>query len=573
MKIKLKMRKPYKIIGLTLVTFASLIMGCNQDEILEGEEFIVASVTTSSVQAENYDKQSGIQKSNGGSAVGYINNGDYIVFEDFDYDGANSVSVQVSSNTTGGTIQFRSGSATGGDLLGEVTITNTGGWSNFKEFAGTIDDDSNNSDLYLVFKGGDGYLFDVDSFSFSGSGGPSNNNGDTNLALGKTAEQSSTAYSGSASRAIDGNTNGNWGNGSVTHTSNTYQPWWQVRLGADYEIGEIKIWNRTNCCTSRLSNFDVFVYNDAGTQVYKTTITSTPSPSVTINTGGVTGSRVRIKLKGTNPLSLAEVQVFGESSDGGSGGGGGTGGTGDAEIPSDLMSNCNQWKITYPDGEEDKTLCGEGNNEYFFVNSSKNGIVFRAPIRSGNGTTPNSDYVRSELRERTEDGKSDIYWTTDGTNVVYVKQAITNLPINKNHLVATQIHGNKSAGIDDAMVLRLEGSNLFLSFNGGQLRSDVSIKSNYTLGKVHEVIFEVKDGKHYCYYSEDGNLKSAYASGNASSYLVRDGSNSYVMDRSYGEAYFKIGNYTQSNADREGSDTGNSNNYGEVVVYDFYVDH
>lgn len=249
---------------------------------------------------------------------------------------------------------------------------------------------------------------------------------------------------------------------------------------------------------------------------------------------------------------------------------GGSGGT--AQYPSDLMANYNQWKITYPDGVEDKTLYHES-NEYFYVNDDKDAIVFRVPIRSNNGSTPNSDYIRSELRERKADGSSDIYWTTSGTHVVYSKQAITHLPINKDHLVATQIHGNKSDGIDDAMVLRLEGSHLFLSFNGGQLRSDLTIKTNYTLGTQHEVIFEVVNGKHYCYYSEDGNLANAYASGNASGYLVKDGSNSYVMNLNYDQSYFKVGNYTQSNPDREGSDTDNPNNYGEVLVYDFWVSH
>ncbi|QWX84731.1 polysaccharide lyase family 7 protein [Cellulophaga sp. HaHaR_3_176] len=247
--------------------------------------------------------------------------------------------------------------------------------------------------------------------------------------------------------------------------------------------------------------------------------------------------------------------------------------TGSLLVPSDLMGNCNQWKITYPDGEEDKTLCEEPNNEYFFVNDDESGIVFKAPIRSNNGTTPNSSYIRSELRERTEDGGSDMYWTTNGKHVIYVKQAITHLPINKNHLVATQIHGDKEAGIDDAMVLRLEGSDLFLSFNGNKLRSNVAISSNYSLGTIHEVIFEVIDDKHYCYYSEDGNLKSSYEDGNASSYLVEDNGNPVLMDLYYDESYFKIGNYTQSNAEEEGSDTGLEANYGEVVVYDFYVNH
>ncbi|TEW55020.1 hypothetical protein E2R68_06840 [Psychromonas sp. RZ22] len=245
---------------------------------------------------------------------------------------------------------------------------------------------------------------------------------------------------------------------------------------------------------------------------------------------------------------------------------------GTAVYPSDLMSNYDQWKITYPDGVEDKTLFEE-TNEYFYVNEDANGIVFRVPIRSSNGSTPNSDYIRSELRERTADGKSDIYWTTTGTHVAYSKQAITHLPIVKDHLVATQIHGNKDDGIDDAMVLRLEGNHLFLSFNGGKLRSDVTVNDNYTLGTVHEVIFEVVNDKHYVYYSEDGNLNAAYTAGNADQYLVKDDSSNYVMDLNYDQSYFKIGNYTQSNPDKEGEETDNPDNYGEVVVYDFWVDH
>lgn len=244
-----------------------------------------------------------------------------------------------------------------------------------------------------------------------------------------------------------------------------------------------------------------------------------------------------------------------------------------AQVPSDLMENCNQWKITYPTGVEDKTLCNEPNNEYFYVNDAKDAIVFYAPIRSDNGTTPNSDNIRSELRERNVTGTSDIYWTTTGSHLLYVKQAITHLPINKPHLVATQIHGNKDDGIDDSMVLRLENSHLFLSFNGGKLRSNVTIKTNYVLGTKHEVIFLVKDGKHYCYYSEDGNLLNAYNNNTASSYLIKADGNDYVMDLNYDETYFKVGNYTQSNADKEGIDTDNPANYGEVLVYDFSVVH
>lgn len=254
---------------------------------------------------------------------------------------------------------------------------------------------------------------------------------------------------------------------------------------------------------------------------------------------------------------------------------------GTANYPSDLMDNYKQWKITLPTGIEIKNLY-QVTNEFFLLNQAKNGIVFKAPIRNNNGTTPNSKYIRSELRERTADGKSDIYWTTSGKHVVYVKQAITHLPIRKPHLVATQIHGNKSEGIDDAMVLRLENKNLFLSFNGGKLRSNLPVKtnykdySNYTLGTIHEVIFEVIDGKHMVYFSDDGKLSQSYSTGNAANYdkyAVRDNGSKILMNLNYGKSYFKIGNYTQSNPEKEGSDTGKLNNYGEVVVYDFYVIH
>ncbi|OBQ57134.1 carbohydrate-binding protein [Tamlana sp. s12] len=579
-----------KFVKLTSVSFATLALtlvfyACSNEEILEEDaatedtnlsatalsKSTLSAKSAVTIQAEAYDSMSGIKTENtsdsgGGLNVGWIDTSDYLEYDiEVPASGSYKFEFRVASKTNTSKFDFYQD----GTKLSNVNKAATGNWQTWVTTAKTVDLEAGSSTLKLLATGGGWNInwikitpIDVDETSSE------------NLALGKTAEQSSVSHGGVPSRAVDGNTSGVWANGSVTHTLSTAQPWWQVRLGQDYEIGSIKIWGRTDsCCKARLSNFDVFVYKDNGDLAYKTTITDAPNPSVTINTGGVTGSRVRIKLKDTNALSLAEVQVFSTGSGTIDPTDPETPSPGNASIPSDLMSNCNQWKITYPDGEEDKTLCGEANNEYFYVNSDKNGMVFRAPIRSNNGTTPNSDYVRSELRERKEDGSSDIYWTTSGTHVVYVKQAITHLPIVKSHLVATQIHGNKDEGIDDSMVLRLENKHLFLSFNGGKLRDDLTIKTNYNLGTVHEVIFEVKDGKHYCYYSEDGNLKNAYANGNASSYLVKDGSSTILMDKSYGEAYFKIGNYTQSNAEQEGSETGKSNNYGEVVVYDYFVAH
>jgi hypothetical protein len=62
-----------------------------------------------------------------------------------------------------------------------------------------------------------------------------------NLALGKTASQSSTVLGATASRANDGNTDGNYADGSVSHTNYENQPWWQVDLGSSQQITSVNV--------------------------------------------------------------------------------------------------------------------------------------------------------------------------------------------------------------------------------------------------------------------------------------------------------------------------------------------
>jgi len=143
----------------------------------------------------------------------------------------------------------------------------------------------------------------------------------TNLAQGKTNSQSSTANGGSASRAVDGNTNGAWRGNSVTHTGYNANAWWQVDLGSSYALNSLVLWNRTDCCANRLSNFYVFVaasdmtgrsftslVNDTAVWRYRVTGQAPAKLQIPAN---VTGRYLRVQLAGTNYLSLAEVQVFG----------------------------------------------------------------------------------------------------------------------------------------------------------------------------------------------------------------------------------------------------------------------
>ncbi len=150
-----------------------------------------------------------------------------------------------------------------------------------------------------------------------------NNNVVTNLAQGKTATESSVAFGATADRAVDGNTDGSWSNNSVTHTNFDANAWWNVDLGASGTINTISIWNRMDCCSSRLGDYWVFVsdtpFNPSDTPAtlqsragtWSSHQTSAPNPSTNISVGGAKGRYVRVQLSGTDYLSLAEVQVFG----------------------------------------------------------------------------------------------------------------------------------------------------------------------------------------------------------------------------------------------------------------------
>ena len=144
--------------------------------------------------------------------------------------------------------------------------------------------------------------------------------GVTNLALGKLASQSTTEQGGIAPRAVDGNTNGSFSAGSVTLTKSRRRPWWTVDVGAVFDIGEVRLWNRTDCCSARLSNFRVFVsdvpftsnslpetVNQPGVTTYSFPGTFTGSLTIPVHR---TGRFVRVQLAGTDYLSLAEVKVF-----------------------------------------------------------------------------------------------------------------------------------------------------------------------------------------------------------------------------------------------------------------------
>ncbi|RED98373.1 galactose-binding domain-containing protein [Marinoscillum furvescens] len=135
-----------------------------------------------------------------------------------------------------------------------------------------------------------------------------------NLATSGTASQSTTAYGGEAARAIDGNTNGNYNNNSVSHTSHEDGlKWWQVDLGKDYVITSVVVHNRTGSTSYSeiLNNFTVEVINAKEDTVFSYFQEEYPNPALTVNTGEQKGRYVRIWKTSQKAITLAEVEVFG----------------------------------------------------------------------------------------------------------------------------------------------------------------------------------------------------------------------------------------------------------------------
>ncbi|WP_237111238.1 carbohydrate-binding protein, partial [Nonomuraea sp. MG754425] len=92
-----------------------------------------------------------------------MDNGDWAGYAGVDTAGARSFAARVSSGGVGGTIQVRSGSASG-TLLGSVSVPVTGGWENFQDVSTALTG-SASGPLFLVFTGGAGNLFDIDTIT------------------------------------------------------------------------------------------------------------------------------------------------------------------------------------------------------------------------------------------------------------------------------------------------------------------------------------------------------------------------------------------------------------------------
>jgi type 1 glutamine amidotransferase len=126
----------------------------------------------STVQAESFTSANGVQAftkagANNGQTLGYIDPGDWVSYAGVDLTGVTSIKARVVSGGPGGTVQVRTGSATG-TVLGSVAVPNTGSWSTYADVTGNLSNvPAGSQTLFLTFTGTGTGLFDLDDFTLT----------------------------------------------------------------------------------------------------------------------------------------------------------------------------------------------------------------------------------------------------------------------------------------------------------------------------------------------------------------------------------------------------------------------
>ena len=98
----------------------------------------------------------------------------------------------------------------------------------------------------------------------------------TNVALqsqGGVATAISWAHGSIPGDANDGNTRGEWGAGSVWHSSGGMGSWLTITLNAPTDLDAVRLWGRTDCCQNRQNDFYLIIKDAANNELYNERIT------------------------------------------------------------------------------------------------------------------------------------------------------------------------------------------------------------------------------------------------------------------------------------------------------------
>jgi hypothetical protein len=257
------------------------------------------------IEAASDSNGSEIQTENcveGGLDVTNISSDSYAVYNQLNLTGATSFDARVASGGSGGSIQVRLDS-TNGTLIGTCAVSPTGGWQTWNTVTCTLNGSASGyHNVYLVFTGGSGTLFNLEWLQFqfnSLTGVPSD------LALDRPVTASSVDGPYPATDAVDGNLNTRW-------SSDYSDPQWiYVDLGTNYNITAVTLAWET--AYGQAYQIQVSTNAIAWTAIYS----ESNGTGGTENLTGLSGFGRYVRMYGTvrgtqYGYSLWEFEVFGD---------------------------------------------------------------------------------------------------------------------------------------------------------------------------------------------------------------------------------------------------------------------
>ncbi len=143
----------------------------------------------SRIEAEDFDAQEGIRTqecadTDGGEQVAYVENGDYLLFKNVDFaDGAKSFTARLAGNAAALELYLDS---LNGSPVGTLCFTGTGNWSDWSETSCNLSTITGKHNLYVKFTGSEGYLVNLNWFTFSKESLPLNGTYFKNLTVQDT---------------------------------------------------------------------------------------------------------------------------------------------------------------------------------------------------------------------------------------------------------------------------------------------------------------------------------------------------------------------------------------------------
>lgn len=298
--------------------------------------------------------------------------------------------------------------------------------------------------------------------------------------------------------------------------------WLQYNLGGCYKVSYANLaWYNGD---SRKYNLALKVSNDGSswTDVFSGTNSGTSAALKPYTFGDKSAKYVRLQSTGSNVnswVSLSEMEIW-------TNGAGSCSGTGlsTSKAPGENFNLAGYKLQTFDSSLNVKQVdpIGSYTDKYFYTDSSSGAMTFYVP--SGAGSTMNSEYPRSELR-------NDTTWRMGGTHTLAVSMKVLEQPAT-GQVIIGQIHGEQTGG-SELLKLRWTNGDILMGVktNFGDTEQKILIKSGLALGDNIDYVIKIV-----------GSTVTVTVNGTSKSFTYNTASWSAI------DLYFKLGAYSQDSS-------------------------